>query len=83
MDNKQYFTMIQVRNALEQIADKMSNDKWEPDVIMGINRGGCIPGIYLSHRLNKPHEALDVRLSKTRSTQFRKSICVSKENIDY
>ena len=62
MDNKQYFTMIQVRNALEQIADKMSNDKWEPDVIMGINRGGCIPGIYLSHRLNKPHEALDVRL---------------------
>ena len=62
MDNKQYFTMIQVRNALEQIADKMSNDKWEPDVIMGINRGGCIPGIYLSHSLNKPHEALDVRL---------------------
>ena len=45
MDNKQYFTMIQVRNALEQIADKMSNDKWEPDVIMGINRGGCIPNI--------------------------------------
>ena len=60
--NKQYFTMIQVRNALEQIADKMADDKWEPDVIMGINRGGCIPGVYLSHRLNKPHEALDVRL---------------------
>lgn len=36
--NKQYFTMIQVRNALEQIADKMADDKWEPDVIMGINR---------------------------------------------
>ena len=62
MDNKQYFTMIQVRNALEQIADKMSKDNWQPDVIMGINRGGCIPGIYLSHRLHKPHEALDVRL---------------------
>ena len=60
--NKQYFTMIQVRNALEKIADRMAEDKWEPDVIMGINRGGCIPGIYLSHRLNKPHEALDVRL---------------------
>ena len=60
--NKQYFTMIQVRNALEKIADRMAEDNWEPDVIMGINRGGCIPGIYLSHRLNKPHEALDVRL---------------------
>ena len=60
--NKQYFTMIQVRNALEQIADKMADDKWEPDVIMGIIRGGCIPGVYLSHRLNKPHEVLDIRL---------------------
>ena len=26
--NKQYFTMIQVRNALEQIADKMADDKF-------------------------------------------------------
>ena len=60
--NKQYFTMIQVRNALEQIADKMADDKWEPDVIMGINRGGCIPGVYLSHRLKIAHEVLDIRL---------------------
>ena len=60
--NKQYFTMIQIRNALEQISDKMSKDDWKPDVIMGINRGGCIPGVYLSHRLGIPHEALDVRL---------------------
>ena len=60
--NKQYFTMIQIRNALEQISDKMSKDDWKPDVIMGINRGGCIPGVYLSHRLNTAHEVLDIRL---------------------
>ena len=36
--------------------------KWEPDVIMGINRGGCIPGVYLSHRLKISHEVLDIRL---------------------
>ena len=42
MTNKQYFTMIQVRNALNQIADKMAEDNWKPNVIMGINRGGCI-----------------------------------------
>ena len=62
MSDKQYFTMIQVRNALNQIAERMSDDKWKPDVIMGINRGGCIPGVYLSHKLGIPHEALDVRL---------------------
>ena len=62
MTDKQYFTMIQVRNALNQIADRMAEDNWKPDVIMGINRGGCIPGVYLSHKLNIPHEVLDVRL---------------------
>ena len=60
MSDKQYFTMIQVRNALNQIAERMSDDKWKPDVIMGINRGGCIPGVYLSHKLGIPHEALAV-----------------------
>ena len=33
-----------------------------PSVVLGINRGGCIPGVYLSHRINTPHEVLDVRL---------------------
>ena len=47
--------MIQVRNALEKIADRMAEDKWESDVIMGINRGGCISwNISSSLRLNKP-----------------------------
>ena len=66
--NKQYFTMIQVRNALEKIADRMAEDKWEPDVIMGINRGGCIPGVYLSHRLKKEHLVLDIRLRDHKAT---------------
>jgi len=59
---KTYFTNIQMRNALIQIEDQMVHDNWMPSVILGINRGGCIPGVYLSHRLNKPHEVLDVRL---------------------
>ena len=59
---KTYFTNIQMRNALIQIEDQMVHDNWMPSIILGINRGGCIPGVYLSHRLNKPHEVLDVRL---------------------
>lgn len=65
--NKQYFTMIQIRNAMEKICDQMTEDNFEPDVIMGINRGGCIPGIYMSHRLHKPHEVLDIRLRDHKS----------------
>lgn len=60
--NKNYFTMIQIRNALTQITNQMEENKFKPDIVMGINRGGCIPGVYLSHKLKKPHEVLDIRL---------------------
>lgn len=60
--NKIYFTNIQMRNALIQIEDQMVHSNWIPDIVLGINRGGCIPGVYLSHRLKRPHEVLDVRL---------------------
>jgi len=60
--NKVYFTNIQMRNALIQIEDQMVHSNWIPDIVLGINRGGCIPGVYLSHRLKRSHEVLDVRL---------------------
>lgn len=60
--NKLYFTNIQMRNALILIEDQMVHSNWLPDIILGINRGGCVPGVYLSHRLKRPHEVLDVRL---------------------
>jgi hypoxanthine phosphoribosyltransferase len=60
--NKNYFSTGQMRNALIQIEDQMVHSNWMPGIILGINRGGCIPGVYLSHRLSKPHEVLDVRL---------------------
>ena len=59
---KNYFTTGQMRNALIQIEDKMVHSNWMPNIILGINRGGCIPGVYLSHRLKTAHEVLDIRL---------------------
>ena len=60
--NKSYFTTGQMRNALIQIEDQMVHSNWMPDIVLGINRGGCIPGVYLSHRIKTPHEVLDIRL---------------------
>lgn len=59
---KNYFTTGQMRNALLQIEDQMVHSNWMPTTVLGINRGGCIPGVYLSHRLKCPHEAIDIRL---------------------
>ena len=60
--NKLYFTNIQMRNALIQIEDKLVHSGWMPDVVMGVNRGGVIPGVYLSHRIKRKHIPVDVRL---------------------
>ena len=60
--NKVYFTNIQMRNALIQIEDQLVHSGWMPDVIMGVNRGGVIPGVYLSHRIKRKHIPVDVRL---------------------
>ena len=32
------------------IADALDSDQWRPDHIVGIGRGGLVPGAYLSHR---------------------------------
>ena len=80
---KTFFTTIQMRNALIQIEDQMVHDAWMPSIILGINRGGCIPGVYLSHRLDKPHEVLDIRLrdhsTKPNLTTLEKAFAFQKK----
>lgn len=31
------------------IAAKLANDQWQPDFLIGVGRGGLVPGAYLSH----------------------------------
>ena len=80
-----------MRNALIQIEDQMVHSNWMPSLIIGINRGGCIPGVYLSHRLKIPHEVIDIRLRDHKAKPnlsvlekayaFQKKILIVKKNI--
>ena len=54
--------MIQMRQGLQNILDQLNQQQWQPQVILGLNRGGCIPAIYLSHKLDVPHHVLNVSL---------------------
>lgn len=49
-------------NSLNKIINQIKNSNWSPNVIFSINRGGCIPGIYLSHQLNLKHKVIDIQL---------------------
>lgn len=42
------------RDGIEQIAVQIEESGYEPDVIVGIVRGGSVPAVYLSHRLKIP-----------------------------
>ena len=50
--NKKYLSVDQINDAIIEINKKLTLSKWIPDVIISLNRGGCVPGVYLSHLIN-------------------------------
>jgi len=44
---------------VENIAGQVEAGDWRPDFIVGIGRGGLVPGTYLSHRLDIPLLSID------------------------
>jgi hypoxanthine phosphoribosyltransferase len=44
---------------LETVAGKIEADQWRPDFIVGIGRGGLVPGAFLSHRTGIPLLSVD------------------------
>ncbi|WP_070156161.1 phosphoribosyltransferase [Sphingobium phenoxybenzoativorans] len=44
---------------IETLAAGIEQDSWRPDFVVGIGRGGLVPAVYLSHRLNLPMLSID------------------------
>lgn len=62
MVKKVYYTDKQIDGLIHSIMRQMIEDKWVPDYIIGINRGGLIPAVKISHYLNLTMETLTVSL---------------------
>ena len=62
MIKKHYYSWQDIERACLNIALQMYNDKWRPDYIVGITRGGNVPATILSNMLNIRCEALKVSL---------------------
>lgn len=58
---KSIYSIDEMHNAIREIVKQINISGFNPEVIVSINRGGCIPGIYLSHFLNKPHKMIDIK----------------------
>ena len=62
MIKKHYYNWQDVENACLNITLQMYKDKWRPDYIVGITRGGNVPATILSNMLGVRGEALKVSL---------------------
>ena len=58
---KSIYSINEMHNAIKQIVKQINISGFNPEVIVSINRGGCIPGVYLSHFLDKPHKMIDIK----------------------
>ena len=47
---------------LKSIVRQIELESYSPELILSINRGGCIPGIYLSHYLKVSHVVVNIQL---------------------
>tara|TARA_B100000614_G_scaffold31462_1_gene24298 strand:+ start:1153 stop:1602 length:450 start_codon:yes stop_codon:yes gene_type:complete len=71
---RKYYRKEDFINSLNKIIKQIKNSDWSPSVIFSINRGGCIPGIYLSHQLNLKHIVIDIQLRDNNRTPDLKII---------
>ena len=52
----------EIQNLTSKICREISTDPWTPDVVVGINRGGLVPGVMISHWFDVGHVPLTVSL---------------------
>lgn len=60
--NKTYFSYADIEGYTQEILRQMAQDKWVPDYVVGLTRGGLLPAVLLSHYLDVPMETLKVSM---------------------
>jgi uncharacterized protein len=60
--NKIYLDWQQIDRWCNRIALDILKTDWRPDYIVGLTRGGLLPGVILSHLLEVPMHTLKVQL---------------------
>ena len=68
-----YYTLDDYDTDVFNIADLVSESDFKVDVVVGVLRGGAIPGVHLSHLLDKPMQcfAFSTRDKKVVADDFK------------
>jgi len=68
MAKRVYYTHEMIKSFTLDIMRQIHLNKFEPDYIVGINRGGLTPALMISHFMDLPMYTLDVRLREGSSS---------------
>ena len=60
--NKEYYSIDNLNTDILSIISQVRSANLKIDIILSVNRGGCIPGVYLSHGLKLPHKVIYLQL---------------------
>ena len=78
---KKYLSQESVENYINTIYLNIIEANWKPDIILSINRGGCIPGVYLSHYISVKHKVFDFKDIYNTNIDLCKRILDNYKNI--
>ena len=59
---KRYVSWEQHTKLVNEILRQMAKDRWTPDIVVGISRGGLLPAKMISQYLEKPLEIVKISL---------------------
>ena len=60
--DKEYYSIVNLNEDILSLISQVRSANLKIDVILSVNRGGCIPGVYLSHGLKLHHKVIDLQL---------------------
>ena len=59
---KLWYDWKEMRRDVNTLCREVMLDKFDPDVIIGVSRGGLLPGVMMSHWMNKPFKPIKAAL---------------------
>ena len=60
--NKIWYKWKEMRRDVNSLCREIVLDKFDPDVIVGLSRGGLTPGVMMSHWMKKPFKSIKASL---------------------
>ena len=62
MSKKQWYSWEEMTRDVGSLCRGITIDKFDPQVIVGLSRGGLVPGVMISHWMNKPFKPVQAAL---------------------